>query len=73
MRLTYLTNLEGFACNYNSGKDLGDFMKATEKWNDYVDETGVAYSDAWVFTPDFYTEDQKADAYWIGVPTWEDL
>ena len=32
---TYLP-LEGFACNYNSGKDLGDFMKATEKWNDYV-------------------------------------
>ena len=56
---TYLP-LEGFACNYNSGKDLGDFMKATEKWNDYVDETGVAYN-AWVFTPYFYSEDQKAD------------
>ena len=69
---TYLP-LEGFACNYNSGKDLGDFIKATEKWNDYVDETGVSYN-AWVFTPYFYSEDQKADAYWIGIaPTWEEL
>ena len=56
---TYLP-LEGFACNYNSGKDLGDFMKATEKWNDYVDETGVDYN-AWVFTCLLYTSPSPRD------------
>lgn len=65
--------LEGFACNYNSGKDMGDLQKVTEKWNDFVDGTDVQYN-AWIFTPYFYSEEQTADTYWIGVaPTWEEL
>ena len=69
---TYLP-LEGFACNYNSGKDMSDLSKVTDKWNDYADETGVQYN-AWIFTPYFYSEEQTADTYWIGVaPTWEEL
>ena len=69
---TYIP-LEGFACNYNSGQDMGDLLKVTDKWNDYADETGVQYN-AWIFTPYFYSEDQQADTYWIGVaPTWEEL
>ena len=42
--------LEGFACNFNSGKDMDDLLKTTGKWNDYVDSSDLQYS-AWIFTP----------------------
>jgi len=65
--------LEGFACNYNSGKDADDLSKVVEEWNEYADSTGVTYN-AWIFAPYYYSEDQTADTYWIGVaPTWEEM
>lgn len=65
--------LEGFACNYNSGKDSDDLAKVIEEWNEYVDSTGVSYN-AWIFTPYYYSEDMTADTIWIGVaPTWEEM
>ena len=65
--------LEGFACNYNSGKDSDDLAKVIEEWNEYVDTTGVTYN-AWIFTPYYFSEDMTADTIWIGVaPTWEEM
>ena len=65
--------LEGFACNFNSGKDMDDLLKTTGKWNDYVDSSDLQYS-AWIFTPYFYSEDMPADTIWIGIsPTWEEM
>tara|TARA_B100000963_G_C22555372_1_gene638793 strand:- start:217 stop:993 length:777 start_codon:yes stop_codon:yes gene_type:complete len=65
--------LEGFACNYNRGKDASDLNKVVAEWNEYADSTGIAYN-AWLFTPYYYSEDQKADTIWIGVaPTWEGM
>jgi hypothetical protein len=65
--------LEGFACNYSPGKDMDDLLQVTKTWNDYMDDGGSKYS-AWLFTPYFYSEDEAADVFWIGVsPTWEEL
>ena len=65
--------LEGYACNFSKGKDMDDLYKVVDKWNEHIDEGGTQYN-SWVFTPFYYSEEEAADIYWIGVsPTWEEM
>ena len=65
--------LEGYACNFSKGKDMDDLYKVVDKWNDFIDEGGTQYN-SWVFTPFYYSEEEAADIYWIGIsPTWEEM
>lgn len=58
--------IEVFSCNYNEGKNLGDLLKVTKKWNQWSTKNLDHPYSAWLFTPLFYDKAPSHDVYWMG-------
>ncbi len=53
-------------CNYRDGKDVGDLMGVTEKWNKWMDKNSSAPYSAWVMTPVLSSVNMPVDVVWLG-------
>ena len=53
------------SCNFLPGKDMDDYMKVVNKYNEWADENNPNPQSAWVFIPSFF-ENRAHDFYWVG-------
>ncbi|MDH3646941.1 MAG: hypothetical protein OER80_09225 [Gammaproteobacteria bacterium] len=62
--------IEIFACDYNNGKDAADLVRATARWNTWMNKNNQ--SEYWAFTlaPMFHSEQIDFDVAWVG--GWKD-
>ena len=57
--------VETFACDFNEGKDMDDLLKASKKWDKWLDKNATVAYTGLVLTP-YYYDSLEADVYWVG-------
>ena len=58
--------VEYWGCKFNEGKDMGDLMGWTEKWNEVADDLSDQSYSAWVMTTMFTESMSQYDFIWGG-------
>lgn len=58
--------VEAYLCKYNEDKNAEDFDKATEDWNELMDEEDVDTYAAWTLEKWAFGKDQDFDFIWLG-------
>ena len=60
--------LEVFGCEFKKGRDLGDFLRVSNKWDSWADENHSKPYTGYVMTPyAFNGDDSSIDLVWLGV------
>jgi hypothetical protein len=58
--------VEVFACTFNDGQDMGDLLAASNRFNSWADQNGVADYTAVIMRPFLFSDQVTFDALWLG-------
>lgn len=62
--------MEILACNYNDGKNMDDLLRATGRWNSWMDNQNQDTYWAYILVPVYHSSEIDFDVAWVG--GWKD-